>query len=225
MKPTHKKILVLLIILVSPSVFYLFLKSARHNIQRLEIFGPKEVNEKGDSVYHTIPDFEFVNQYGKKISKKDFDGKIFVADFIFTTCQSICPKMSEQLTRVQEKIKEQDDVLLLSHTVDPENDSVPVLLNYAQKMGAHEGKWHFVTGEKKTIYDIARYGYYVTALEGDGGPDDFIHSEKLMLIDKQGRIRGYYDGTADTSVKRLMDEIKVLKFEEQIPMKKNKNEK
>ena len=189
MKSSHKKILVLFIILLFPSVLYLVLKSAKHNIQSLEIFGPKELNENGDTIYHSIPDFEFINQYGKKISRKDFDEKIFVADFIFTTCQSICPKMSEQMTFVQEKLKEMEDVLLLSHTVDPENDSVPVLFDYAKKMGASEGKWHLVTGDKKEIYDIARKGYFVTAMEGDGGPDNFIHSEKFWLIDKKERIR------------------------------------
>lgn len=223
MKPSHKKIVVLLLILLSPTLFYLVLKSARHNIQTLEIYGPKEPDEKGDTIYHTIPDFEFVNQYGRKIGKKDFEGKIFVADFIFTTCQSICPKMSEQMSYVQEKVKDMDDVLLLSHTVDPENDSVPVLLDYAVKMGAKENKWHLVTGDKKELYDIARKGYLVTAMEGDGGPDDFIHSEKFLLIDTKGRIRGFYDGTDPKEVKRLTDEIKVLKFEEQIPRKKKKN--
>lgn len=224
MKPSHKKILVLLIILLSPGLFYLALKSAKHHVDALEIYGPKELNEKGDTIYHTIPDFEFVNQYGKKISKKDFKEKIFVADFIFTTCQGICPKMSDQMTRVQEKVKDMEDVLLLSHTVDPEHDSVPVLFDYAGKVGAKEGKWHLVTGDKKELYDIARKGYLVTAMEGDGGPDDFIHSEKFLLVDKQGRIRGFYDGTDPKEVKRLLDEIKVLKFEEQIPRKKKKEE-
>lgn len=219
MKPSHKKILALVVILLSPSVFYLVLKSAKHNIQTLEMFGPKTLDEKNDTVYHIIPDFEFGNQFGKKISLKDFEGKIFVADFIFTTCQSICPKMSDQMAIVQEKVKDMDDVMLLSHTVDPENDSVPVLFDYAKKMGAKEEKWHFVTGDKKEIYDIARNGYFVTAMEGDGGPDDFIHSEKFLLIDKQKRIRGFYDGTDPKEVKRLIDEIKVLKFEEQIPRK------
>lgn len=223
MKPFYKKILVLLIILLSPGLFYLALKSARHNVETLEIYGPKELNGNGDTVYHSIPDFAFVNQYGKKISKSDFEGKIFVADFIFTTCQSICPKMSEQMTYVQGKVKDMEDVILLSHTVDPEHDSVPVLFDYGRKMGAKEGKWHLVTGDKKELYDIARKGYFVTAMEGDGGPDDFIHSEKFLLIDKQGRIRGFYDGTDPKEVKRLVDEIKVLKFQEQIPKKKKKN--
>lgn len=222
MKPNHKKILILLLILVFPSAFYLILKSARHNIQTLEYFGMKVLDEKGDTVYHTIPDFNFINQYGKTVTKKDFEDKIYVADFIFTTCQSICPKMSEQMTHVQEKIKGMDDVLLLSHTVDPENDSVPVLLEYAKKMGAVEEKWHLVTGEKKEIYDIARKGYLVTAMEGDGGPEDFIHSEKFLLIDKKGRIRGFYDGTDPKEIKRLLDEIKVLKFEEEKPRKNKK---
>jgi protein SCO1 len=220
MKASHKKALVLVLILLAPGLFYLALKSARHNVQMLETFGPKVPCADGDTIYHTIPGFEFINQYGKKISRKDFEGKIFVADFIFTTCQTICPKMSGQMTWVQEKVKDMDDVLLLSHTVDPENDSVPVLYDYATKMGARENKWHLVTGGKKELYDIARKGYLVTAMEGDGGPDDFIHSEKFLLIDKQGKIRGFYDGTDPKEMKRLVDEIKVLKYEEQVPKKK-----
>ncbi len=222
MKPHHKKFLVLIVILLFPSILYLFLKSGRHHIKTLEIFGPRELNEKGDTIFHVIPDFEFTNQYGKLISKKDFEGKFFVADFIFTTCKTICPKMSEQMANIQEKVKDMDDVLLISHTVDPEEDSVPVLFDYAKKMGAKEGKWHLVTGDKKRLYDIARHGYLVTAMEGDGGPDDFIHSEKFLLIDKESRIRGFYDGTDPVEVKRLTDEIKVLKFEEQIPRKERR---
>lgn len=219
---SRKKIILLFVILLFPSALYLILKSAKHNIQALEIFGPKELNEQGDTIYHTIPGFQFVNQYRRTLSNTDFDGKIYIADFIFTTCQSICPKMSDQMIVVQEKVKDMNDVLLLSHTVDPENDSVPVLMDYAKKMGAIENKWHFVTGEKAALYEIARKGYLITAMEGDGGPEDFIHSEKFLLIDKHKRIRGFYDGTDPKDVKRLIDEIKALRFEDQIP-KKNKS--
>lgn len=219
MKTSYKKFLILSIILLCPGIFYFFLKSARHNIQTLEILGPKKLSETADTIYHTIPDFEFVNQYGKKVTQDDFKEKIYVADFIFTTCQTICPKMSEQMSIVQEKVKDLEDVILISHTVDPENDSVPVLLDYAMKMGAKEDKWHLVTGEKKDLYAIARDGYLVTAVQGDGGPNDFIHSEKLLLIDKGGKIRGFYDGTDAKEVSRLIDEIKVLRFEYQMPVK------
>lgn len=219
MNRSYKKVLVLLTILVFPSLFYLVLKSAKHNVESLDYFGPKTTGENGDTVYHMIPRFSFTNQYGKTISNKDTEGKIYVADFIFTTCQTICPKMSTQMSGLQEKTKEMEDVIFLSHTVDPENDSVPVLLDYAKKMGARENKWHFLTGNKTELYEIARKGYLVTAMEGDGGPDDFIHSEKFLLIDKKGRIRGFYDGTDPKEIKRLTDEIKVLKFEEQIPRK------
>jgi protein SCO1 len=215
-------IVALVVILFFPAVFYLFLTSGTHNLMHLPYFGHKELNENGDTIYHVIPDFEFTNQYGEKVKRSDYENKIFVTDFFFTTCQSICPVMSNQLSRVQEKTKEMDDVLILSHTVNPENDSVPVLLDYAQKMNAQKSKWNFVTGDKKSLYDIARNGYFVTALDGDGGPDDFIHSEKFILVDKQGHIRGYYDGTDTKDVDRLIDEIKVLKAIELRPKKAKK---
>ncbi|PCJ80806.1 MAG: SCO family protein [Flavobacteriales bacterium] len=230
-KRSYKKGFVLFFILLFPSVLYLFLSSGNHNFT-LPIFGPRhpvEANENGetrtDTIYHTIPEFEFVNQYGEKVSHKDFEGKIYVTDFFFTTCKSICPIMSNHMSRVQDSLVNMKDVLFLSHTVDPEYDSVHVLLDYAQTMGAEKGTWHFVTGEKKELYNIARKGYFITAMEGDGGPEDFIHSEKFVLIDKQGRIRGYYDGTDEEDIDRLLDEVKVLKFEEFIPRKEKKNDK
>ena len=193
---------------------------------KLPIYGPRkavEVTEDGekrkDTVYHTVAEFKFINQFGEAITDKDFQDKIYVADFFFTTCQSICPKMSMQFTRVQEKIADMDDVLLISHTVNPEVDTVEVMKDYADKMGATKGKWHLVTGEKKELYDIARHSYFITAMEGDGGPNDFIHSEKFVLVDKAGRIRGYYDGTDAKDVDRLMDEIMVLKADEFVPRK------
>lgn len=225
-----KKGFILFFILLFPSLLYLFLSTGKHNILSLPIYGPREAvktvvegKEQVDTLYHTIPDFSFTNQYAEKISGKDLKDKIVVVDFFFTTCQSICPKMSTELTRVQEKSKEIKAFCIISHTVNPENDSVEVLADYAQKMHAEKGRWHFVTGNKKELYDLARYGYFITAMDGDGGADDFIHSEKFVLIDRQGYIRGYYDGTSREDVDRLIDEIKVLKAEEFIPKKSKKN--
>lgn len=205
-----KRGLILFVILVLPSIAYLLLSSGRNHFKHLPIYGPKDVNEKGDTIYHTIPDFQFINQEGKTITQKDLEGKIFVADFFFATCPSICPKMSSQLQRVQKMFEAEWGLKILSHTVNPEKDSVAALAEYGKRFMVNPRKWYLVTGDKKAIYDLARTGYFITAREGDGGPDDFIHSEKFVLVDKEKRIRGYYDGTDSTSVNTLIDEIKVL---------------
>lgn len=212
-KSQLKKILLLFTILIVPTLAYLFLTTGKNNFKQLPVFYPLGVNSQGDTIYHNIPDFVFVNHEGNVITSKDFENKIYVADFFFASCKTICPKMTGQLQRVQENFKAQRELKLISHTVNPDRDSIQILSQYARRYMAKSGKWHFVTGNKKEIYDIARNGYFVTATEGDGGPEDFIHSEKLVLVDKQKRIRGYYDGTDKKDVDRLMDEIKVLLLE------------
>lgn len=170
-------------------------------------------NEK-DTIYHSIPPFNFVNQDGDTITDKFYDGKIYVADYFFTTCKTICPKMSTELLRVQAKFQyTKGYIQILSHTVNPENDSVPILKEYANMVHADTKMWNFVTGDKKRLYDIARNGYLLNALEGDGGPDDFIHSELFILVDKEKHIRGIYDGTKIKEVSNLIDDIKVLMAE------------
>jgi protein SCO1/2 len=161
-------------------------------------------------VVHTIQDFSFTDQTGKTITPKDFAGKIYVTDFFFTTCPGICPKMTKQMERVYAKYKDNGQVLFLSHTVNPKLDSVPVLAEYAELHQADARKWHFVTGDKKELYDMARYGYFVTATEGDGGESDFVHTEKFVLVDKDKRIRGYYNGTDSTDVDKLMIDMNLL---------------
>lgn len=206
-----KRSIILLSILVLPSLAYFLLKTGKNNFKHLAIFGPRDVAVNGkDTIYHQVPPFSFVNQEGKTVTDKDFDGKIYVADFFFTTCEGICPKMAIQMNRVVRKFKDEKDVVLISHTVNPEHDSVPVLAEYAKTYDADSKKWAFVTGNKKEIYDIARNGYFISALKGDGGPEDFIHDDKLILVDKEKHIRGYYDGTSPKEVNRLLDEIKVL---------------
>lgn len=219
MKPHGlKKILIVGGILIIPCVFYLALRSGKNNYTHPEIFGPKEVaatttNGVPDTIYHTIGDFSLTDHYGKFFSKDLLTNKIYVADFFFATCKTICPKMSEQMERVQDKFKDEADVMLLSHTVNPENDSVSVLFDYAQKHHAIKDKWFFLTGDKKQIYDLARSSYFITAMKGDGGADDFIHSEQLVLIDKEGRIRGFFDGTDRFEVDKLIDAISLLMHE------------
>ena len=149
-------------------------------------------------------------------------GNIKIVDFFFVDCKTICPKMSSQLERVQKKIQTVKNVVILSHTVNPEQDSVSVLKRYAEEHGAIQNKWHFLTGDKKELYKIAREGYLVNALQGDGGPDDFIHTELFVLVDQNNRIRGFYDGTSAGAVDTLIDELKVLLKEEIAGPKKSR---
>lgn len=182
----------------------------------LPYYGPAEVTAEGDSIYHTIPPFSFVNQDGEIVNDKDYNGKIYVADFFFTTCDNICPKMTKQMYRVQEAFRESPNVMLLSHTVDPETDSVQVLAAYAKEMNADTRKWNFVTGGKKELYDIAYSGYFLNVLEAPedaGGENDFIHSETFVLVDPGKHIRGLYDGTNPAEIDRLIHDIKVLEQE------------
>lgn len=213
-KPVYKAIILLGILLI-PSIAYLIISSGKNNYQKLEIFGPKEpvTSKRGDTIYHAIADFNLMTHNNTVFTDKHLEGKIYVADFFFATCKTICPKMSMQMKRVQEAYKEDPEILLVSHTVNPERDSVAALKAYAKEYGAIDGKWFFLTGEKKELYDLARNSYFLAAMPGDGGPDDFIHSEKIVLVDKNKRIRGYYNGTDYESVNLLIDEIKVLKWE------------
>ncbi len=181
----------------------------------LPVIGEKKLaGENGkDTIYHTVQPFSFINQYHDTVSEKTIENKIYVADFFFATCQSICPKMSSQLVYVQEAFKKDPSVLILSHTVNPSNDSVEVLNGYAQTYGAIRNKWHLLTGNKKAIYDMARYSYLVNALEDDGTAEGFLHSELFILVDAQKRIRGMYDGTDSVAVVKLISDIKLLKQE------------
>lgn len=216
------KIIILVLLLSLPSIFYVVLTTGKHDFVRLPYYGPHEIAENGkDTIYHSIPAFKFVNQNGDTVTDKTFDDKIYVADYFFATCNTICPQMAVQLLRIQEKFAyTKEQVKILSHTVNPENDSVPVLNAYANMVHADTSMWTFVTGDKKELYDIARKGYLLNALQGDGGPNDFIHSEIFVLIDKQKHIRGIYDGTKIGDVNKLIDDIKILMAEYIIKEKK-----
>lgn len=192
--------------------------------EKLKIFNPADINPslvdpslRTTAKYHRVADFKLINQDGRVISQKDFEGKIYVADFFFTTCPSICPRMSSQMQRVYDKFSDDESVMLLSHTVMPEVDSVPVLLDYAKRYHARSDKWMFVTGEKKKIYELARKSYFAVteenapAITGQAGDEhDFIHTENFILVDKNKRLRGFYDGTSMEEVDRLMEEIEIL---------------
>ncbi|GAA4734385.1 SCO family protein [Flavisolibacter ginsenosidimutans] len=161
---------------------------------------------------HRVGDFNLTNQYGKTISLKDWNDKIVVANFFFTHCPVVCPKMMRNLVKVQNVYRNDKNFLITSFSVDPERDTVAQLQNFASRMNV-EGAWHLLTGSKKEIYAMARKSFRVTATDGDGGPQDFIHSESLVLVDKQGRIRGYYNGTNDTEVANLIRDINRLQKE------------
>jgi protein SCO1/2 len=212
-----KKILIVGGILLLPCIFFLVLIKGKNQYTKLEIFGPRKAPDSmvagADTVYHAIPDFTLTDQHGAALTMERFRDHIVVADFFFATCQTICPEMSAQLKRVQHAYRDDPEVLILSHSVNPARDTAEALLEYSRKYDAIQGRWYFATGDKKTIYDLARNSYFITAMEGDGGPDDFIHSEQFVLLDKQSRIRGYYDGTDPYDVNRLIDEIAVLKLE------------
>lgn len=212
---SFSRILIVVAILLVPSIAYLIISRGENQYEKLQIFGPREPGSANpaDTIYHTIASFSLPAHNGSTFTDGDLDGKIYVADFFFATCPTICPKMSMQMKRVQEAFRDDASVLLVSHSVNPEQDSVAVLAAYAEEYGALPGKWFFLTGDKKQIYDLARHSYFVTAMPGDGGPDDFIHSEKLILVDPDKRIRGYYDGTDYEDVNLLIDEIKVLQWE------------
>jgi protein SCO1/2 len=176
----------------------------------LPIFGERRV-EAGDTVYHKIAPFQFVDQDSAIVTNATFADKIYVADFFFTSCRTICPIMKTQMLRVYEATKEMPDVLLVSHTIDPEYDTVALLHEFAKRLDVDSKRWHFVTGKKDSIYKIAQTSYFATAMEDKTEPDGFIHSGAFLLIDKQGRIRGKYDGTKEDDVDRLVGDIKRLR--------------
>jgi protein SCO1/2 len=161
--------------------------------------------------YHTIADFSLVNQNGDTITEEDYKGKIYIADFFFTTCLTICPIMTNNMEYLQEQIMDDPQVLLLSHTVTPEIDSVPRLKAYALEKGVVDSKWNLVTGDKKQIYELARKSYLAVKTDGDGGPFDMIHTENFILVDQNKRIRGTYDGTKKEEMERLLEDLKILK--------------
>jgi len=178
----------------------------------LPVFGEREVIGM-DTVYHTIANFKFVDQDSTEVTNDTYKGKIYVADFFFTSCRTICPIMKTQMLRVYDSIQNDPDVLLLSHTIDPEYDTVGLLHDYANRLGVKSDKWHFVTGNKDEIYKLAQTSYFSTALEDKSEPDGFIHSGAFLLIDKDRRIRGKYDGTKEEDVNRLLADIQRLKTE------------
>lgn len=192
------------------------------NVQKpLPVYQPAMVSEElVDSTiqyqkkYHKIADFELINQNGETITQDTYKDKIYVADFFFTTCQTICPIMTDHMFEIQKKILSDDEVMLLSHSVTPKIDSVAQLRKYATENGVIDRKWNLVTGDKKQIYELARKSYLAVKTDGNGDEYDMIHTENFMLIDKKRQIRGFYDGTNPEDIDQLLKDIASLKKED-----------
>ena len=217
-------ILMLVLSAVILALFYSVLKPKKV----LPVYSPSDVNpELVDTTIqykirdHVIADFAFINQNGDTVTQKDYEDKIYVADFFFTTCPTICPIMTDNMVWLQEKIKDYPDVMLLSHSVTPDYDSVPVLREYADKKGVIDIKWNLVTGDKKDIFYIARKSYLAVKTTDSKELYDMVHTENFILVDKKGRIRGFYNGTnldketeGEKNVKQLLEDIKWLRNDE-----------
>jgi protein SCO1/2 len=182
-------------------------------IAELPILGERYVDDNQDTVYHSIADFAFVNQVGDTIRKEDMAGKIYVADFFFTTCPTICPIMKKEMLRVYEQFKGEPNFRILSHSIDPTHDTQAVLKDYAEKLGVPDAAtWNFLTGDQEKIFEIGQTSYMTTTMADDMEPGGFLHSGAFLLVDQQGRIRGVYDGTKTEQVDRLLADIpKLLK--------------
>jgi protein SCO1/2 len=226
---------ILIMTLVVPALIFLFLKffgqnhfvlpryipmidSATNEPIMKKVLKPKYGQPELDTLFRTIPNFSFIDQNNKVFNQEKTKNKIYVANFIFTRCGLICPKVTNQLARVQDAFLDKDDVLFVSHTVDPQYDTPEILKKYAIKNDAIDGKWYFVTGDKGELYKMALKGYFIPVSDASvynkaiTNPDEaFIHSEKMILVDKEGVIRGFYDGTDSKEIDRLMVEIKILR--------------
>ncbi len=201
---------------ISIPVFYHLVKVDK----KLKIYNPADVNPslvdvsiKHVTKDHRIADFELINQNGEIITQNNYKNKIYVADFFFTRCTNICVAMAYNMSELQEYYKNDDDIMFLSHSVTPVIDSVSVLKEYALNKGVIDAKWNVTTGSKKHIYELARKSYFAVIEDGDGGENDFIHTEQFVLVDKERRIRGYYDGTEKKDMEKLKKDMSLLKEE------------
>ena len=211
---TYKKTVYLTLALAVPVfliLFFISFASSRHTLPVYFAYDSTKT-DKGYVITEAavIPDFQLTDQSGLIFNSTSQEGKIKVYDFIFTRCQDICPKMTSQLVRVQEAFKGDSDVVLMSLTVDPRHDSTDVLMSYANRFNAIKGKWYFLTGPKDSIYTLGQRHFYLTAKQNEKDLTDFLHSEKVVLVDKNGWIRGYYTGTDEKEIDRLITEVKVL---------------
>jgi len=221
-----RKSLILILILLVPSLAYLVLTTGKHNIKKLQYFGPKSLAANGkDTIYHTIPAFSLIDQDGKPFGDKDLNNKIYVANFFFTSCPTICPKMQTLMKKIQDTddFKKLNDFKLVSFTVDPDNDTPQKLKEFSNLIKAEKNRWYFLTGNRDSIYDLAYKGFMVNAMEDAKADGGFLHSDIMLLIDKEKRVRGIYEGTSYKDVKRLIDEAKVLVAQYNSARKENMN--
>lgn len=204
----YRWIVVALFVIIAVSYAYHLMTTAKQPVlSALPVYGQRNA----DSTDHVVKDFKLIDQFGNTVTAADFKDKIYVADFIFTTCQGICPKMSGQMERVYAKYKNIDDVRFISHSVKPEEDSVPVLKKYADDHHVTNDHWRFVTGDKAMIYDLAHNSYLVGDSTTAGTVDDFVHTQFFVLVDTDKRIRGFYDGTDSVEVDRLLSDLATLR--------------
>ena len=209
MKKAHLWIFLMLVVAI-PVLIYLVYAQYQKLYADLPIYGPMESVEQQER-YHAIPAFELLGESEQPVIWEEEDAEIVVANFFFTYCPTICPKMTSQINRVAGQMSNDESIHFYSFTVDPVRDTPAKLKAFADKFGIDEDQWTLVTGDKKIIYKLARNGFFLTATDGDGGPNDFIHSEKVVLLDEKRRIRGYYDGTDPKEMDRLIFDIKKLK--------------
>ncbi len=208
--------MVLVCILLIPVLVFMLLRGFGKNEYDLPVFFQKGVDNPflecpvTDTTQHYIPEFSFPNQDGEPVGRAEMEGKVTIVDFFFTSCPSICPVMSKEMERVNDMFRNEPEVQIMSISIDPEYDTPEVLKAYADEHNAIPGKWHFLSGPKDETYRLARCGFVIPTIDGNGVPDDFVHTDKFMLIDHLGRIRGYYSGTSREEVDLLMLETKVL---------------
>ena len=214
MKPLFARLgLFLLVFAIGVGIAYSILKPS----DELPVYSPAQLNPlvvdpslRNSTAEHHILDFSLTDQEGRTVTLADAKGRVVLADFFFTTCGNICPIMSKQLERVQAAYKDEPRVLILSHSVTPELDSVETLAAYAELHEADPERWRFLTGDRRQIYMLARKSWFAVKDTGDGGPDDFVHTENLILADTLGRLRGFYDGTKSADVDRAIEDIRRL---------------
>ena len=204
----------------------------KHHFKPLPVFGPRDVEyrtvngeEIADTIFHTVPDFSFTDQSGNSFTQEDVKGKILVVDFMFTSCTGWCPIMTSQMQRLVWKLDGPafDDVLFLSHTVDPEHDTPEVLSKYARQNKINTDRWKLLTGDKKSLYEHGVYGFFLAAEKDALAPEGFLHSKMMVLVDREGHIRGYYDGLSAKEVDMAGDDIKMLLKEEKIKAREAEN--
>ncbi|MCC6839716.1 MAG: SCO family protein [Flavobacteriales bacterium] len=211
-----RKIILLIILLVLVPGAILLGRGGKSHYTNLPYLGRHEVNAPGDTAYFTVPPFRFIDENGQPFSDQDAEGKVLIADFIFTRCTSICPKMSVQMQQLQLELDgpQYKDVLFLSHTVDPGHDTPQVLKAYAKRLQADPARWKFLTGNAADIYRQGNLGYLLSAGTDSASAELFVHSPQFVLVDKQRHIRGMYDGTSTDAMRDLVTDLKMLLYEE-----------